>query len=371
LNNSLKTIAIVINTAWNVYNFRLNLLKKLQEQGYHIVVIAPRDEYSQLLENEGFEFHHLRLDNDNINTIKELMLFFHLLKLYRKINPDIILHYTIKPNIYGNLAAAFLKKPTINNISGLGTVFLNNNLSSKIARILYKQTLKFSRKVFFQNSCDRELFLKNKLVDEEITDLIPGSGIDTNYFFPDNYQPKKLTFLFIGRLIRDKGIGEYIDAIKIVKKRYPSVKFQIVGTLYEKNPTAIKRSDLYKWIDQGLIEYKGHTDDIKTVISKVSCIVLPSYREGLSRSLLEAASMAKPIVTTNVPGCRDVVDDGVNGFLCQVKDSVDLAKAIIKIIELDEHKQLKMGQKGREKVINQFSDTIILQKYKDAIKKLT
>ncbi len=357
----------MINTSWNVYNFRLNLLKALQKEGNHIVVIAPRDDYSQLLEKEGFEFHHLHLDNDSTNTTKELKLFFHLLKLYREINPDVILHYTVKPNIYGNLAAAFLKKSTINNISGLGTVFLNNKLSSKIARTLYKLTLKFSGKVFFQNNYDKRLFEKNALVNRNITDLIPGSGIDTNFFTPQTFQPQSLTFLFIGRLIRDKGIGEYIEAVKIVKKKYKDVKFQIVGSLYEKNPTAVNKPTLDSWIEQGLIEYKGHTDDIKKYISNASCIVLPSYREGLSRSLLEAASMAKPIITTDVPGCKDIVDDGVNGFLCRVKDSEDLAKTLIKLIELSEQERVKMGQNGREKVVSQFSDRIIIQKYKDAI----
>ena len=370
MNNFPKTVAIVINTSWNVYNFRLNLLKALQKDGYHIVVIAPYDDYSQLLVQEGFEFHHLNLDNDSTNTVKELKLFFHLLKLYREINPDVILHYTIKPNIYGNLAAAFLKKSTINNVSGLGTVFLNDKLSSKIARILYKLTLKFSGKVFFQNHHDKKLFIENALVDRSLVDLIPGSGIDTKYFTPNSYQPKKLTFLFIGRLIRDKGIGEYIEAIKIVKKTYKDVRFQVVGSLYEKNPTAINQITLNRWIYEGLIEYKGHTDDIKKCISNASCIVLPSYREGLSRSLLEAASMAKPMVTTDVPGCNDIVDDGINGFLCQAKDSQGLASAMIKMIELNDEERLAMGNNAREKILKNFSDEIIIKKYKGAIKEL-
>ncbi len=370
MNNSSKTVAIVINTSWNVYNFRLNLLKALQKDGYHIVVIAPFDDYTILLQQEGFEFHHLNLDNDNINTIKELKLFFHLLKLYKNINPDVILHYTIKPNIYGNLAAAFLRKSTIGNISGLGTVFLNNNLSSKIARTLYKLTLKFSKKVFFQNHHDKKLFIENALVNKNIVELIPGSGIDTKYFAPENFEPENLTFLFIGRLIRDKGIDEYIEAIKIIKSKYTNIKFQIVGSLYEKNPTAINQITLNRWIYQGLIEYKGHTDDIRKYISEASSIVLPSYREGLSRSLLEAASMAKPIVTTDVPGCKDIVDDGINGFLCQAKDPLDLANAMIKMIELSDEERFTMGKNAREKVLKNFSEEIIIKKYQQAIKEV-
>jgi glycosyltransferase involved in cell wall biosynthesis len=360
----------VINTSWNVYNFRLNLLKALQNHGYHIVVIAPYDNYTPLLIQEGFEFHHLKLDNDSTNTTKELKLFFHLLKLYRKTDPDVILQYTIKPNIYGNLAAAFLKKSTINNISGLGTVFLNDKLSSKIARILYKLTQKFSGKVFFQNQHDKRLFIENAIVDRSLVDLIPGSGIDTKYFAPTSHQPEKLTFLFIGRLIRDKGIGEYIEAIKIVKKTYKDVRFQVVGSLYEKNPTAINKTTLNRWIYEGLIEYKGHTDDIKKCISNASCIVLPSYREGLSRSLLEAASMAKPMVTTDVPGCNDIVDDGVNGYLCKAKDPQDLANAMIKMIELNDKERITMGNHAREKVLKNFSEEIIIKEYKKTIKEL-
>lgn len=366
-----QKIAVVINTTWNVYNFRLNLLKALQKEGHQIIVIAPHDDYVQPLIEEGFEHHHLSLDNDSVNTLKELKLFFHLLSLYRKISPDVILHYTVKPNIYGNLAAAFLGIHSISNISGLGTVFLNNKLSSLLARGLYKLSLRFSDIVFFQNSYDRDLFLRYRLAKKHLAELIPGSGIDTQRFKPAAELPEKSIFLFIGRLIRDKGIIEYIEAIKIVKKAYPDIKFQIVGSLYEKNPTAVSESTLDRWIEQDLIEYRGYTDDIMTCIQNSSCVVLPSYREGLSRSLLEAASMARPIVTTDVPGCRDVVDDGHNGYLCEVKDVQSLADALIKMIELPIERRKEMGLAGRQKVIEQFSDDFVIQKYKDTIRDLT
>jgi glycosyltransferase involved in cell wall biosynthesis len=370
LTKSNKTIAIVINTSWNVYNFRLNLLKSLQKDGYHIVVIAPHDNYTKLLIKEGFEFHHLNLDNDSTNTTKELKLFFHLLSLYRKTDPDVILHYTIKPNIYGNMAAAFLGKSTINNISGLGTVFLNDKLSSKIARMLYKLTLKFSGKVFFQNKRDKQLFIDNHIVKHDIVDLIPGSGIDTDYFTPIPFEPEKITFLFIGRLIRDKGIEEYIEAIKIVKKTYKDVRFQIIGSIYEKNPTSITQVTLNRWIYQGLVEYENHTDNIKEYISKASVVVLPSYREGLSRSLLEASSMAKPMVTTDVAGCSDIVDDGFNGFLCKAKDASSLADAMMKMIKLSDEQRAILGNNAREKALKNFSQDIIIRKYKETIKEL-
>ncbi len=370
MNNPKKKIAIVINTSWNVYNFRLNLLKSLQQTGYHIVVIAPKDRYSKLLEKENFEYHNLYLDNDNTNTLKELKLLAHLFWLYRKVKPDVILQYTIKPNIYGNLAAAFLRIPTISNISGLGTVFLNNKFSSKIARWLYCITLRYSNKVFFQNSDDLELFVKKRLIKREKTTLIPGSGIDTNKFKPIDYEIQNTTFLMISRLIKDKGIVEYIEAIRIVKKRFSDIKFWLIGGLYEKNPTSISAGTLNSWIDEGLIEYVDHTDHIRDYISKASCIVLPSYREGLSRSLLEAMSMAKPIITSNVPGCKDLVTEGKNGYLCNVKDSQDLAKSMIKFINLPQKERDNFGKVGRKKVLENFSDKIIFDIYLKAIKQL-
>lgn len=363
------TVAIVINTSWNVYNFRLNLLRAIQAEGYRIVVIAPRDDYSDRLVAEGFFFEDLKLNNDSTNTIRELALLYDLVRIYRKVEPDIILQYTIKPNIYGTLAARLIDRPVINNVSGLGTVFLSNGVSAWVARGLLWLTQRHARVVFFQNSEDMGIFLRYHFLSRKRAALLPGSGIDTEYFHPSGRMPAELTFLFIGRLIRDKGIGEFIEAVRMVKRNYPDVKFQVVGTLYPKNPTATTQGELSSWIEEGLIEYLGHTDDIRSVIDGVSCVVLPSYREGLSRALLEAASMARPIVTTDVPGCRDVVDDGQNGFLCRVRDSADLAAKIIDMVELTDAEREAMGQQGRQKALEQFSEKIIIEKYLQIIRK--
>ncbi len=370
MKKATKAITIVANTSWNIYNFRLNLISALKEDGYCVSIIAPKGRYSNLLRQKGFDVYDLMLDNDSTKPIKELILFFHLLYLYRKIDPDIILQYTIKPNIYGNLAAFFLRKKTINNISGLGTVFLGNRNRFKIARFIYKFTLRYSAKVFFQNTHDMKLFLDSGLVDKNIVEIIPGSGIDTDKFSPMPYNSKDFIFLFVGRLIKDKGIMEYIEAIKIVKKKYSNIRFQIAGSIYKNNPTAVDEKTVNKWVEDGLVEYLGYTSEIKEYIAKATCIVLPSYREGLSRSLLEAASMAKPIVTTDVPGCKDIVDDGIHGFLCKVKDHVSLADAMIKMINLSKKERQKMGENGRKKVIEKFSDKVIIKKYKDAINSL-
>ncbi len=367
-----KTVCIVINTSWNIYNFRLGLLKALQQEGYKIIAIAPKDDYSHRLVELGFEYHNININNKGANPVEDLKLIYDFYKLYKQIKPDIILHYTIKPNIYGSIAVAMADIPAISNISGLGTVFLNEYLSSKIARFLYKFALQFPKKVFFQNSDDKTLFTQRRLVKRSKTGLLPGSGIDTEAFKPveNSGSDRPMQFLFIARLVKDKGIMEYVEAARIIRKKYPDIDFSILGAYYPENPTAITEEQMYKWEEEGIVVYIGKSDDVQSVIAKFDCIVLPSYREGLSRVLLEAASMAKPIITTDVPGCKDVVSDGLNGYLCKVKDSQDLAQKMEKMINLDKLERLRMGQKGREKIINQFDEKIVIEKYLAAIEEV-
>ncbi len=366
----MKTLGIVINTSWNIYNFRLGLLQALQKEGYHIVVIAPYDDYAKKIEALGFEYHNIIINNKGTNPIEDLKLIWAFYRLYSRLNLDVLLHYTIKPNIYGTIAAKLAGTPVISNISGLGTVFLNNRVSSKVARFLYKFALLFPVKVFFQNQDDKDLFVNSNLVAKAKTSLLPGSGINTKTFSPivSEHLNQSLSFLFIARLVKDKGLREYVEAAKLLKIKYPKVQFAVLGAFYYGNPTAILPQEIAAWEKEGLIEYLGARDNVAPVIASVDCVVLPSYREGLSRVLLEAASMAKPIVTTNVPGCRDVVEDGINGFLCKLKDVKDLAKQIEKMINLDEVERVEMGRKGRDKVVEEFDETIVINQYKETIK---
>jgi len=365
----MKIIAISLNTTWNIYNFRLGLIKALQKEGYKLVAIAPKDEYVKNLEDEGVECFDIKMNNKGTNPIEDLKLIFDYIKVYKKAKPDVILSYTIKPNIYGSIAAKVLKIPVISNISGLGTVFLNDSITSKIARNLYKIGLKFPKRVFFQNSDDRDLFIKYKLVDAKKTDLLPGSGIDTNKFAPIEIQrdDKKIKFLMIARLVGDKGLYEYLQAAEMIKKKYESVEFLLLGAFYPGNPTAITKEELNKWVSKGVINYLGVSDNVKEEIAKVDCIVLPSYREGLSRVLLEAASMAKPIITNNVSGCKEVVEDGINGFLCEVRNYEDLASKIEKMINLQPLQRVQLGVNGREKVNKEFDENIVIQKYLNSV----
>ena len=373
-NISTVTIAIVLNTSWNIYNFRLGLIRALKREGYNVVLIAPRDEYSQKLEEEGFVYHEIKMNNKGINPLEDLLLVHDFYKIYKEVEPDFVLTYTIKPNIYASFAAKRLNIPVINNITGLGTVFLNNNLSSHVARWLYKHALE-DNSVVFQNRDDMKLFLDKNLVEQEQLTLIAGSGIDMEHFKPTNNRHignKKFVFLMIARLIKDKGIEEYIEAIRKIKASEYSNRctFKLLGSLYLSNPTAISKETLNQWIEEGLIEYLGHSDSVQEEIEKVDCVVLPSYREGLSRVLLEASSMEKPIITTNVPGCRDVVDDGVNGYLIKVKSSDSLVKACCKMVNLSENELENMGTAGRKKVLNYFSQEKIIKNYRDLIKSL-
>jgi len=364
-----ETIAVVINTSWNIYNFRVGLLKALQDEGYRIVAIAPHDTFSHKLEELGFEYYEIKMNNKGTNPFEDLKLLADFYKLFKTIKPDVTLHYTIKPNIYGTLAATLAGVPVINNVSGLGTVFLDDSLSSRIARCLYRFTFRFSKKVFFQNEHDRELFIERKLVDPIKTDRLPGSGIDTDKEIPLHHSVtnKGILFLFVARFLNDQGLVDYVDAGRVVRARYPVVEFDVLGPYYQGNPSAVTGQEIGAWQKEGVLNYLGVSDNVENVIALTNCVVLPSYREGLSRVLLEASIMAKPIITTDVPGCRELVDEGENGFLCKVKDAVDLAEKMEKMLLLDDIERIKMGLHGRQKIIDEFDEKIVIDRYKEAI----
>jgi len=373
-NHNKKTIAICSNTSWFLYNFRVGLMRALEQEGYNIVLIAPRDNYSDRLKEFGYRYYNIDIDNKGTNPINDIKLSYNFYKLFKYIKPDIILIFTIKPNIYGSIVSRMLNIPTINVVTGLGTVFLNKNISSKIAKLLYK--IAFSKNyIIFENNDDANEFLKRRLIKKRQVVIVSGSGINTEYFRPSSNSSRKdskeLVFLLIARLIKDKGIIEYIEAIKYIRHKYPNVKFKILGSYYFGNPSSISKEEIESWVEQGLIEYLGYTDNVLEEIEKADCIVLPSYREGLSRVLLEAGSMVKPIITTNVPGCRDVVDDGANGYLVPPKDSQALALAMEKIISLSPQERRQMGIRGRLKIIKEFDEKIVIREYLNLINRVS
>jgi glycosyltransferase involved in cell wall biosynthesis len=368
----LKKIVIVINNSWYAYNFRFNLARSLKQNGYEVIFIAPYDcKYSDLIEKE-FKFYDIQIDAKGINPLSDLKTMLNLYKLYKNIQPDVILNFTIKLNIYSSIVAGIIGIKSISNITGLGTIFIKQSLTTKIAKLLYKIALGYNNKVFFQNNDDRSLFIKDRLVMESKTDLLPGSGVDLNKFIPilNNSSDEVFRFLLIARLLKDKGILEFINAIKILKRKYNNIEFKILGAVGVANKTAFTKEELQIWIDSNLVNYLGTTDNVQDAISKVDCVVLPSYREGVPRSLLEACAMEKPIIATDVVGCKEVVDNGINGYLCEVRNSEDLADKMEMMLNLSEKERRVMGQAGRDKILKGFDEKIVIKKYLESIKNI-
>jgi glycosyltransferase involved in cell wall biosynthesis len=361
-------VAVVLNTSWNIYNFRMSLLKALAEQGHEVHTIAPLDDFTPYLTATGFTHHNVRMDSRGANPIKDMALVLEFGSIYKRIKPDVVLHFTIKPNIYGTLAARLLNIQVINNVCGLGTVFLKKGIVSWVAKSLYKLAFRFPKKVFFQNEDDQQLFIAEKLVKGELTGLLPGSGINVSEFVPVPFKTnKEFTFLLVARLIYDKGIAEYIEAIRILRKYGVKARFQLLGGTDPEHKRGISLKVLDEWIKEGLVDYLGKTKNVQGFVNEADCIVLPSYREGSPRSLMEAACLQKPIITTDVAGCRHVVEHQYNGLLCKVQNPEDLAGKMEEMMRLPEADRLRMGTNGRKKMEKEFSDKIIIKKYLEAI----
>ena len=363
-------IIICLNTAWNLVNFRSGLIRAMVAAGHEVIAMAPDDKYAAGLTALGCRFVPLHMDNGGTNPVKDALLTFRFLRLFAQEHPDVYLGYTVKPNVYGSLAAHMVGIPVINNIAGLGSVFIKDGWLVKIVRCLYRTALKRSAKVFFQNKEDRSLFIQGGLVPTEVTDLLPGSGIDLNRFIslrkPDTDSPK-FRFLLIARMLRDKGLCEYVEAARLLRQRWPQAEFCMLGFLEVQNPAAISRAEMDAWVKEGVVNYLGVSDDVRHQITTADCVVLPSYREGTPRTLLEASAMGRPIVTTDAVGCREVVDDGVNGYLCKVRDAVDLAEKMERMLTLSPEDRRNMGLRGRAKMEAEFDEQIVIRKYLTAI----
>lgn len=368
-----RTIVISINTAWNVFNFRAGLIKALIGRGYEVVVVAPEDEYAPRLLALGCRFINMPMDNNGTHPGRDLALLLRYFKVLRMLRPLAYLGYTIKPNVYGSIAAQMLGIPVINNIAGLGTTFINRSLLTTLVRELYRFSLRRSRRVFFQNDDDQNMFVQAGLVPKEITDLLPGSGIDLTHYLPAPVKPlhdRLFRFLLISRMLKDKGVEEFVAASSIVRQRMPGVEFHMLGFVDKGNGNSISLERIRVWEKNRLIHYCGKTDDVRPYLAQADCIVLPSYREGVPHSLLEAAAMARPIIATDVVGCREVVEHNANGLLCRVRDASDLAENMLQMIRFSPERRHAMGMAGRRKVIAQFDETIVITKYLDMLEEI-
>ncbi len=388
-------ILICLNTAWNLLNFRGGLIRALVAQGYEVVAVAPNDSYAPRLAALGCRFVPLPMDNQGTHPGRDAVLLWRFVRLLMRERPDVYLGYTVKPNVYGSLAARFLNITVVNNIAGLGAVFIKQGWLVRVVRKLYSVALARSAKVFFQNDDDRQLFIAGGLVRAEVTALLPGSGIDLARFAvpdvmasearqswsaeymdchgasaPRNDDSTGFRFLLIARMLWDKGVGEYVEAAKLIHERWPQAECCLLGFVDAQNPTAISAAQMQAWVAQGVVKYLGVSDDVRVEIAAADCIVLPSYREGTPRTLLEAAAMGRPIITTDAVGCREVVDDGINGLLCKVQDANDLADKMAQMLSLSQAQRTEMGLRGRAKMEAEFDEQIVIAKYLDVISEL-
>jgi glycosyltransferase involved in cell wall biosynthesis len=357
------------NSSWSVYNFRCNLLKEIKSLGFEITIIAPAGPYLEKLNNLGYKTIHINIDNSSRSVFSNLKLLFDYYILYKREKPDLVLHNAVKPDIYGAFVCRILKIPVINNISGIGAIFMSGGPSTTLGKVLYRISQKKVQTVFLQNPTDYKLFIENRLISAKQGKILPGSGVDLVRFKPvQNYSVYTITkFCFIGRLIGDKGIYEFITAAKKIIADKLCAEFYILGELYPQHPTAVQQETLEQWIKDGIIEFLGKTDEVEKELGKFSCIVLPSYREGLSRVLLEACSMSIPVIASDVPGCIDVVEHGKNGFVCKAKDSEDLYLQMKNFIGLSQEDRIKMGAFGRLKIKKEFDEKIVIENYLMAI----
>lgn len=356
-------LVISANSSWNLLNYCRGQIAGLQQAGYTVAAMVPPDEGTEQLRDLGVEVHFVPLSLHGRSPVSDVRAMIRYLEVLRRIRPDAFLGITAKPNIYGGIAAQLCGIPVINTVTGLGTGFLSDRFLETIVSSLYRAAFRRSSQVFFLNREDYDLFVGRRLVRPEVAAVIPGSGIDLEHFKPalptGNNDP---IFLFIGRLLTDKGVGEYLEAARAVKEQVPGARFQILGPA-DPHPKAVPAEILEQCERQGIVELLGSTDDVRPYIAKADCIVLPSYREGLPRVLVEASSMARPVIASDVPGCRDVVEHGVTGYLCEARSAEALAAALLGFASLPAIQRRRMGQAGRRKAELEFGDEHVVSAY--------
>lgn len=368
-----RPIIICANTAWNLWNFRQNLICELVASGYDVIAVAPADAFVPRLIGLGCRFIDISMDNGGTNPLADLKLFWHFLRLFRIERPQVFLGYTIKPNVFGSLAAHMCGVKVINNIAGLGSVFINRSPVTRIVELLYRLALRRSALVFFQNEDDRQQFIDARLVDSMKTECLPGSGIDLAaypYVPPVPLEGRKFRFLVVARMLWDKGIGEFVDASRLLRAEFPNAEWCMLGASDVANPASIPSALLDEWDASGVVQYLGMREDVREELALADCVVLPSYREGTPRSLLEAASTGRLIITTGAAGCRDVVENGVNGLLCDVRSSISLAEQMRSALKMDDAQLKRMGLAGRAKMEREFDVTLIVKRYVEAIARI-
>lgn len=362
-----KKILLVANTAWNLWNYRSSLIRALEAAGYTLSLVAPEDQYVWHLVAEtkaGF-IPLRRLSRKSLSVLQNFLLLLEFWQIFRRERPDIVLFYTIKPNILGNIAAARAAVPVVSVVEGLGYSAAGAAGWRWVTAILYRIAFRRTKKVVFLNNDDCREFRQQGLVRPEQVVVIHGPGIDTARFRPVNRPVNpRMVFLFSGRLLVAKGIREFVAAARALRAEHADADFHVLGAPDPGNPGTIQQAELNAWIQEGLLKYHGHHDDVRPVIAQADVLVLPSYyREGVPRSVLEAMAMEKIIISTDTPGCRDTVEPGKNGFLIPPCNANALLEAMRQILHTSAQERIKMGRFSRQKVLAEFSDARVLPQY--------
>ena len=357
---------MVSNTAWYLFNFRLNLMQALTGAGHTVLAVAPLDAYANRIRAAGISFEPVLISGAGTNPLHELTSVVGLRALFKREKVDLVLSYTPKGNLYSALACMTVGIPFLPNVSGLGRAFIRRSPVTWVAQALYRLTFRRAYRVFFQNPDDMAFFVNAGLVRTEHAELLPGSGVDLVRFasaaLPFNAVDAP-AFLLVARMLWDKGVGEYVDAAREIRRVFPRANFRLLGFMASDNPSAIAWEQVNAWVLEGVVTYLGPTDDVRPYFADADCVVLPSYREGVPRVLLEAAAMARPVITTDAPGCREAVIDGETGYLCRSADAKDLETKLLRFIALSSGDRHAMGRNGRAFVERNFDEQAVLDRY--------
>lgn len=348
---------------WDFVNYRSGLIKALQKCGHSVTVLASADGYEDQLRALGVRLVCLQFERASLNPLHDLWLLVRYWRELGGLSPDVIFSFGIKPVIYGGIASACRGLRSVAIVTGLGSAFMSGRWLSKVACVLYQIGLGAARRAFFLNAEDLDYFLKRRLVSPWKAKLLPGEGVDMQHYAVQPWPEGDPVFLFVGRLLGDKGVREFVEAARVVRKNAPRVRFQLLGKIDVYNPSAVSKGEVEAWVREGVVSYLGVKDDVRPFIAASHIVALPSYREGLPRALLEAAASARPILTTDVVGCRDVVVDQVTGWVCAPHSSESLVKAILAAIDLPMGRLKEMGVRGREYVSERYSNDVVYEHY--------
>ncbi|WP_188205317.1 glycosyltransferase family 4 protein [Desemzia incerta] len=362
----MRKVLILVNHDIVIYNFRKELVERLIEDGYEVTISSPYGERIDDLIKMGCKYTEATISRHGTNIIEEVKLINYYKKTIKSLKPDVVLSYTIKPNIYGGIACKSMNIPYIANITGLGTAVENKGVLQKVSILLYKLAFKKVNRIFFQNSENMQFFINNNIMLDKHR-LVPGSGVNLKQFSPLPYPHNStVEFVFISRIMEEKGIDQYLEAATYIREKHPNTRFHVCGFCEEDYEEKLRKLE-----EKKVIIYHGMVRDVRKIIEKTHCTIHPTYYpEGLSNVLLESSACARPVITTNRSGCREVVDDGENGYLIEQKNTNDLIAKIELFLQVSNDEKKRMGIAGRKKVEEEFDRQIIIEAYIEELNKL-